>query len=504
MANNEPNVDAPRADMNPPGDGLPPIPADDPLMAELNAAADGERLAYSRFNPDLRRVPRKSLADFTRDVDLHNVLISGRWGVRGTISMHVSTTGTGKSILQTQSALCFNRGVECCGLRPVRPFRSWVVQSEDDDDRVALDRDDVAAELSRIHPGVDWNEAIAETRFLDFTGLTGAAFIETLNNELFVEPPDAVIINPFNAYFGGNLKDGADASAFFKGGEIRRKETEGLEAVLKRHKVWGWIFSHTGKPPTAKELRDWLNDPFSAYKMCGASEIADAVRSIITFLKCPNHEGVFTFTAGKNGNGLKWTDANGNPCTRALFQWGEGDRHYWRDVGKELWQDIWDSPGRIGGTAKPPKPPPPPPRDETPVVLRVFKNFHGVVGRGVAEMAVRDAVNAERRAAVPVVKDLSRDDSRNLLDLMDARGVIRILPKGTGGARGAMCGLPDVVQSYLNPPLIDVPPDLKPSTPGSPDEREPPMYGRSKRFAALDDSTREKGKDKGKGKRNGV
>lgn len=465
-----------------PGVPSAPIAADDPIAAELAHAEQSEAGVHDMFKPDMRRVARMSLADFRRDVEMRNVLIQGRWGVRGTVSMHVSTTGTGKSILQTQSALCFNRGVECCGLHPVRPFRTWVIQSEDDDDRVALDRDDVAAELARIHPEHDWNSAIKETRFLDFTGLTGAAFLETLNNELFDDKPDAVIINPFNAFFGGNMKDGADASAFFKGGEIRRKETEGLEKILKRHGVWGWIFAHTGKPPTAKELRDWLNDPFSAYKMCGASEIADAVRSIITFLKCPNHDGVFTFTAGKNGNGLKWTDANGTPCTRALYQWGEDNRHYWRDVEKDLWQGIWDVAGK-DMRGKLPKPPPPPPRDETPIVVRVFTGFGGVIGKGAAELAVRDAVNAERRKATPVVKDLSRDDVRDLFDLMNARGVIKILPKGTCGSRGAMCGLPDVVAKYLNPPLFDMPADpVKPVVPGSPDADAAPMFGRSKKM----------------------
>ena len=57
------------------------------------------------------RVPRKSLAEFARDTDSQNVLIKGRWGVRGSISMHISTTGSGKSVLQTQAALCFNRGL---------------------------------------------------------------------------------------------------------------------------------------------------------------------------------------------------------------------------------------------------------------------------------------------------------------------------------------------------------------------------------------------------------
>ena len=54
---------------------------------------------------------------------------------------------------------------------------------------------------------------MAETRFFDFTGLTGVSFLEHLNNELKFEKPDAVIINPFNAFFGGDLNSGKDVSA---------------------------------------------------------------------------------------------------------------------------------------------------------------------------------------------------------------------------------------------------------------------------------------------------
>ena len=167
----------------------------DPLEATIQQATEAER---DRVKPDIPRVPRKSLADFQRDTDGRAVLIKGRWGVRGGISMHISTTGSGKSVLQTQSALCFNRGVACCGLEPTRPFRTWVIQSEDDDDRVAIDRDSIADYLAERYPTQDWNAAMRETAFLDFTGLTGVSFIETLNNELNAvkdspEKPDAII-----------------------------------------------------------------------------------------------------------------------------------------------------------------------------------------------------------------------------------------------------------------------------------------------------------------------
>lgn len=422
---------------------------DEALNAQTQAAVKAER---QTFNPDMQRVDRTSLADFKRDIEQKNVLIRGGWGKRGGTSAHVGALGSGKSSLATQSALCFNRGVPCCGLLPVRPFRAWVIQSEDDEDRVAFDRDSVAEKLALQYPDQDWNAAISETRFLDFTGLTGAAFIETLNNELFDDKPDAVIINPFNAFFGKDPCDHAACTAFWKGGELGRKETEGIEAVFKRHNVWGWFFMHTAQPPQgAKQLRDWLNDPYIAYKACGSSATPDALRSIITFLRVPGTD-VFAFNAGKNGNGLGWTDADGNRTLRAFYRWSADGKHFWCDVPKSEWAGIaealenYGKPGHGGKV----KAPPPPPRDETPVVRRVFGTFDGVVTRGAAERAVMDAVNAERRAAVPVVKDLGRNDCHDLIDLMAARGVIKVLPKGTGGAKGCMCGFPDVVAVYLN------------------------------------------------------
>ena len=144
------------------------------------------------------RVGKKQLADFKRDTDQVNTLIQGGWAKRGCISMHVSTTGTGKSVLQTQSSLSFHQGIECCGLKPTRPFKMWIVQSEDDDDRIAFDRDCIVERLAKDHPDADWNQAMKDILFLDFTGITGPEFIKELDNELHhcTAKPDGIIINP--------------------------------------------------------------------------------------------------------------------------------------------------------------------------------------------------------------------------------------------------------------------------------------------------------------------
>ena len=98
----------------------------DALNAEIQAANGNEPGANAKPIPlrlQIHAVKRTPLADFKRDVNQANTLIVGGWAKRGGISMHVSTTGSGKSVLQTQSALCFHQGIACCGLTPTHPFK---------------------------------------------------------------------------------------------------------------------------------------------------------------------------------------------------------------------------------------------------------------------------------------------------------------------------------------------------------------------------------------------
>ena len=397
-------------------------------------------------NSNMPRVRKTPLADFKRDTDLVNTLIQGGWAKRGCISMHVSTTGTGKSVLQTQSALSFHQGIECCGLKPTHPFTMWIVQSEDDDDRIAFDRDCVVERLAKDHPKADWNQAMKDILFLNFTGITGSEFIKELDNVLShresdITMPDGIIINPLNAYFGGNIRESCDASAFFKGGLLRHKETEGLEAVLKRHNIWAWLFAHTPKPPGSKELYKWLNGEFMEYSMCGASEIADAVRSVITFLKVPGRDGVFAFTAGKNGKGLGWTDAAGAATNRAFYRWSQSGDHFWEHVPDEEYPTIGQSRG-----ATPQKQPPPPPKDEMPILEQAFKTQTLPITKGLAVKLVQEAVNDERRKIDPLMKPIGRNDSTALVDLAISRSIIQAIEYK--GKKGTLCALPSVMAEY--------------------------------------------------------
>ena len=471
-----------------------PTPPPEP-MSKDGIEAELERAAKN----DAVNLPMRSLADYKRDLEKKNVLIDGRWLVRGGIAMMVSTTGTGKSILQTQMALSFNRGIDCCGLHPMRPLQIWIIQSEDDEDRVSIDRDEIREYLQYQHPvddkgnPIDWDEAGVQIKLLEITGKTGARFLDELDRYLKAYPlPDIIFINPFNAYFGGILKEGADVSAFLKGGRFRGDETEGLESILKRYNVAAIIFSHTGKPPSKdSERKAWLTDTFSVYKMCGASEIADAVRSVITFLPCPKHKGFFIFTAGKNGSQLGWKDAAGNSSLRALYQWGDRGKHYWQEVPKEMWGQIYKDTG-ITDECEPPKVEPPPPEpDKVAIALRVFAGFGGLMTKGAAAVAVRLAVNDElskyrdQYRLGNRVKEMGVNKAPTFLDELNARGLIKILAQGESGTNGALCGLPPMVDAFLKSKLLDVEPT--PADDGEPipsfdNPDAAPQYGRSHKF----------------------
>lgn len=294
------------------------------------------------------RKRHRSLADFPKVVpekDDPNILIKGRWLERGGAAFLVSTAGTGKSIWMTQFAVAMIHAVPFSGLAAWRPLKCWIAQTEDSDSRVAIDRDDIVAgleaEFGAAYPDIDWRKSCAQVDFVDFTGYTGASFLEQLRVELEAtdpsDRPDVIIINPFMDFLGGDVVKNADCIAFLAGGDLGGRHTEGLRSILREFAVAALLAHHTGKPPTDAEIASWIMSSMPEYKACGASYITNWGRSFITMMKIPGHEGRVMLTAGKNGGGLGWPLIAG--ARRIFLSWadedscgGSGRRHYWRRV----------------------------------------------------------------------------------------------------------------------------------------------------------------------------
>jgi len=290
----------------------------------------------------------RSLGSFpmpTPDKDNPNILIAGRWLERGGTSWIISTAGTGKTTFATQLAICAAEGREFLGLKPCGKFNILVIQSEDSDDRVGIDREDILAYLTAEHPEIDWSEAVnLRVHFAGYDGKVGAAFINELDADIKKSNPrpDIIIINPLYDRVGADTSKGEIVTAFLAGGMINGVTSIGLRAVARKYGIGVIVFAHTGKPPQAQELKQWLTSDMPEYQVCGSSVITNFGRSFITMMKIPSQDGYFLFTAGKNGDGLGWRQSNGDYTRRHFAAWGDGvsscghgRAHYWRDVTED-------------------------------------------------------------------------------------------------------------------------------------------------------------------------
>lgn len=321
-----------------------------PRVARLRSIVAAKMIA------DTTKCELKSIDDFPAYVpeeDNRDILIKGRWLERGGSAWWISTAGTGKSISAIQLAFLMSVGLPFAGLYPNvkegEGLSFWVIQSEDSPSRVTIDREDITAELMEQYPAIDWKEARKAVKFLTIGGKVGADFLEQLTAVLTIAKernslPDVIIINPFLAYIGGPITDGAYVTPFLRGGEINRKATHGLQHLLEKFDIGALIYHHTPKPPSEDEIDKWMKSTFPEYQGAGSSDITNWGRSFVTMMRVKGEVGMVCITAGKNGGELGWDIVDGAP--RHYLAWSRGKgitgkgRHAWRELDDEEYARV--------------------------------------------------------------------------------------------------------------------------------------------------------------------
>ena len=151
---------------------------------------------------------RRRLAESDRTLDTFETpgpdsedpdcLFQNRWLRRGACGAIVSTSGVGKSSFSMQAATVWAGGQECLGVRPLKPLKIGIFQSEDDEYDVANFRDRIRIGLAAE---LDWTpeqiqEAESRVTFCALDGSTGARFVEHLRRKQEKHHFDLLIINP--------------------------------------------------------------------------------------------------------------------------------------------------------------------------------------------------------------------------------------------------------------------------------------------------------------------
>ena len=257
-------------------------------------------------------------------------LFQNRWLRRGMCGAIVSTSGVGKSSFSMQAATVWAGGQECLGVRPLRPLKIGIFQSEDDEYDVANFRDRIRIGLAAE---LDWTpEQIqaAESRvtFCALDGSTGARFVEHLRRKQTQHHFDLIIVNPLFAFFGGDMNDGNAMTAFLR---------HGIDPLIKagETKCGCIIIHHTGKPN-----KDALNqgEIFKAYLGSGSGEFTNYIRSalVLTPWNGGKLPGVFDLIAAKHGDKLAWRDPDGKPTTKKTVCYANRLPEY-ADKGMIFW-----------------------------------------------------------------------------------------------------------------------------------------------------------------------
>lgn len=257
-------------------------------------------------------------------------LFQNRWLRRGMCGAIVSTSGVGKSSFSMQAATVWAGGQECLGVRPLRPLKIGIFQSEDDEYDVANFRDRIRIGLAAE---LDWTpeqiqEAESRVTFCALDGTTGARFVEHVRRKQARHHFDLIIVNPLFAFFGADMNDGNAMTTFLR---------HGIDTVIKADetKCGCIIIHHTGKPN-----KDALNqgEIFKAYLGSGSGEFTNYIRSalVLTPWNGGKLPGVFDLIAAKHGDKLAWRDADGKPTTKKTVCYANRLPEY-QDKGMIFW-----------------------------------------------------------------------------------------------------------------------------------------------------------------------
>lgn len=252
-----------------------------------------------------------------RELSAEQTLLGDRFLCRGGGLFIVAPSGHGKSVLAIQSTILWSCGKTAFGIRPAQPLQILVIQAEDDDGDV---KEMCASSINGLGLTEGEKELVKKNAHIEFVNdLTSAGFIEALKGFLEQRPVDLVMINPYTAYLGADIKDDAANSRFLR---------NQLNPLLKAHGVGVLIIHHTPKtnhnPTENFSISDW------SYRGAGAAVLTNWARAYIVIDPCKDALGVYRFIAAKRGKRTGW------PTTERYFAHStEPGQLLWREANRD-------------------------------------------------------------------------------------------------------------------------------------------------------------------------
>jgi RecA-family ATPase len=236
----------------------------------------------------------RTILDFLDlEIDPQTNLLGDRWLTKGSGAFVIAPSGHGKSSTANQMTVSFAVGRVAFGIKPARPLRILVLQSEDDD----AETKKFVQMIHKMNLTEEERKLLIEnTRFEYRNDLTGSEFIAALNDFLTEWPADLVLINPLTGFFLADMKDDEKVAVFLRAQ---------LNHVLVTHQCAALLIHHTPKTNFTRlaemQWYDWM------YAMAGCAALTNWARAVMVIApsKVP---GTYRFIAAKRFDEIQWTD----------------------------------------------------------------------------------------------------------------------------------------------------------------------------------------------------
>jgi hypothetical protein len=196
----------------------------------------------------------------------------------------IAPSGHGKSSFAIQAAICWAIGRVAFGIKPVRPLRILIVQSEDDD----AESKKFAQVIRKLKLTPKERDLLrANTRFEFRRNLHGESFIAALDSFLTDWPADIAITNPLTGFYLSDLKNEEKVAGFLRGR---------LSVIMEKHHCAPLVVHHMPKVNFMKlenmQWYDWM------YAMSGCAALTNWSRAVLVIAPS-KHPGTYRFIAAK-------------------------------------------------------------------------------------------------------------------------------------------------------------------------------------------------------------
>jgi uncharacterized protein YoaH (UPF0181 family) len=220
-------------------------------------------------------------------------LLGNRWLTRDGSLFVVAPSGHGKSSFCVQCMINWAIGRPAFALKPPRPLRILMVQSEDDD----ADMKSFVQCTRTMNLSQDEMDLLHENTRVEFRrDLAGERFFCAIDQFLTQYSADILIVNPLTGFCTVDLKDEIGMNTWLR---------DRLNKIMEKHGCAPMIVAHMPKGQLNqikdKEWYEWM------YVQSGCVTLTNWARAILVFVPSSELRGTYKFMAAKRPTQSGWT-----------------------------------------------------------------------------------------------------------------------------------------------------------------------------------------------------